>query len=166
MCKDCHLARVSSGVQHDVHGEALTRQVAFALRVGQCITVEAQRCGRRYVVAQQRTQHFEVVDVAQVVASYWLRELDEDVVADAQDAVGRLRRSEGYGTAGILDALQHLRRTRQVATGMAAVGHGTDVVILLYGIHLAIERCHDDARGRNGVGDTAGLLLQFLVGIV
>ena len=49
---------------------------------------------------------------------------------------------------------------------MAAVGHGTDVVILLYRIYLAIERCHNDARGRNGVCNATGLLLQFLVGIV
>ena len=43
MCKDCHLALVGSWVQHDIHREALTHQVAFALRVGQCITIEAQR---------------------------------------------------------------------------------------------------------------------------
>ena len=49
---------------------------------------------------------------------------------------------------------------------MAAVAHGTDVVILLYGIRLAIERRHDDARGRNGVGHAAGLQLQLLISII
>ena len=49
---------------------------------------------------------------------------------------------------------------------MAAVGHGADVVILLYGILLAKERSHDDTRTWYRVGYTAGLLLQFVVGIV
>ena len=49
---------------------------------------------------------------------------------------------------------------------MATVAHSTNVVVLLYRIHLAIERCYDNARSRNGVGDTAGFLPQFLISIV
>ena len=83
MCKDCHLALLGGWVQHDIHREALALQVAFALCARHGIAVEAQRCGRRYVIAQQRTQYFEVVDVAKVVACYRLRELNQDVIANA-----------------------------------------------------------------------------------
>ena len=152
-------------VHHDVEGEALARQVHLVGRTHREF-VEGQAGRGRQAVRLRLSQHLKVVDAAQIVAGNVLREGYLDVVADAQDAVHRLRCTEGTWRTGILDTCQYLRRACQESTGVAAVVHGTDVVVLLYRVYLAIEWCHDDTVRRYRVGHTAGFRPQLLVSIV
>ena len=117
------------------------------------MTVEGKRSGGRDIVAVDGAQHLEVVDVAQIIACYRLRELHLDVITDAKDTVGRFRCAEHNRQACVLDAREHLRTTGEESTRMTAIGHGADVIILFYRIDLTIERCNNGSVGRYGGED-------------
>ena len=166
MREDGHGLLLVSRIEHHVNGEALARQVAAALCDYIGFTSEGQRCRCCHVIAILRTQHLEVINLAQVIASEGLRELNDDIVANSQNTVGRLWCTKGYRQTGILDTFQYLRRACQEAITIATVVDGTDVVVLLYGVNLAIEWSNDGTVGRNSVCHTAGLGTQRVVGIV
>ena len=124
---------------HEVEREVSVREVALRHRLRDTITVETYGCGERNAALVGPSQHLEVVHGRQVVACDGFGEGNLDVVADAQNAVGGLRCAEGNRTTRILDTCQDIRRTGQVTISMTAYGYGTQVVVLLDGVNLAIE---------------------------
>ena len=95
--------------------------------------------GQRDAALVRQAQHLEVVHLRQVVAGNLLREGNPDVVADAQNAVRRLRRAEGLRTARVLDAREYVRGVGQVTVAVTTVADGAQVVPLFYGVVLAVE---------------------------
>ena len=167
MRKHGHRTSVGRWVHHHIDGETLALHVAASLRETEGIlTVEGEGCRRGDVGVDRRAQHFKVVDFAQVVAGNRLREGNLDVLTDTQHTVGRFRRAERTWQTCVLDTRQDGRCVGQETARVTCIHHCPQVVVLLHGIHLTIERSHDDAVRRDGVGHTACLLAQRIVCIV
>ena len=79
---DEHVLLSLHWVHHDVEGEALTRQVHFFGQTRR-VFIEGQAGRGRQTVGRRLSQHFEVIDAAQIVAGNGLREGYLDIVADA-----------------------------------------------------------------------------------
>ena len=161
-----HISLFVSGIQHHVQGEVTSRKVAFTHCPGDRLAAEVERRRGGDVGTDRRAQHLEVVNLTQVVAGNGLGEGNLDVIADVQDAVNGFGCSEQTRQTGILDTAQNGRRGGEEASGMTSIDHGTQVVVLLYGVGLAIEGSHDDAVIGDGVGYSAGLSHEAAVGIV
>ena len=138
-------------------GQVLARQVALDGRSGIGVVGEVERRGLGDFAACGVPGHVEVVHLAQVVHRDVFAEGDADVVVDGQHAVGRFDVAERGGPARVLDARQDGRRTGDESVAVAAVGHGTQVVLLLNRVFLAEEAGLDVAVVANhGAGAVGG----------
>ena len=86
----------------------------------------------------------EVVVLVQVVAGDRLREAQLKVIAYAEYGVGGLRVAEQYRRTRILHTANHGRSFAYEARTVAAEAYGTQVVLLLHRVFLAVEAERSD----------------------
>ncbi len=92
---------------------------------------------------------FEVSVLVQIVARDRLAEAYREGVLDGENTVRRGRDTEYLRAAGVLGALQHIRRAGDKAVAVASVGDGTQLVLLLHRVAVAVEADAVDAAARN-----------------
>ena len=86
----------------------------------------------------------EVIVLVEVVTCYGFREAQLEVIAYAEHGVGRLRVAEQDRRTRILDAADDGRSLADEARTVAAEADGTQVVLLLHRVTLAVEAERSD----------------------
>ena len=104
------------------------------------------------------TYDLEVIILVQVVAGYRFVEAQHQVVAYAQDSIGRLGYAEHTRRTGILHTADHGRRLGDEARTVAAEADSTQVIMLLHRVTLAVE-----AERRDTAVDDLGLVTRSQV---
>ena len=145
-------------------------------RVGER-TADCRTCVRRlsFVEMQARTGGYtrgvghthdlEIVILVQVVAGYGFVEAQFEVRAYAEDGIGRLRCTKDARGTGIFRAADDRRSLGDEARTVAAEGYGTQVVLLLYRVALAVEAEGHNTAVLNHRLIAGGLLVERFIGI-
>ena len=164
--EDGHLLASGLRLHHHLDGDVLVGEVAASLRAGMAVAGELQRRSLLHSRLVGLAHHLEVGGGLQVVVLYVFREVEDDVVAGAQDAVLGLGCAEELRAARVLHAGEHLRLRGEERISVPAEEHGAKVVALLHHRTLAEEAGHDVAvLGNHGLR-AAGSAVERRVGIV
>ena len=94
---------------HHVERYALARTVLACFCLSITCASEQQRRGFLNVGLVGLTNDLKVCDAAEVVVLDGFREVEDDIIARAEDAVARFRRTEQSWTACVLYTAQHFR---------------------------------------------------------
>ena len=139
------LIRVSRPHEH-VERERLAGERAGDLRHGvgvhRAVEVDSRSGGDAGLVGY--TLELEVVVLVEVVTCYRLAEPQLEVIAYAEDGIGRLRFAEQYRRTGVFHAADDGRSLGNKARTVAAERYCAQVILLLHRIALAVEAERSD----------------------
>ena len=166
MREERHVLPGVVGLDEHVDGDILVVEVALGLGLHARVAVELQRDGLRHIVVVHFARHLEIGGGFQVVVLDVLGEVEDDALADVEDAVGGLRCPEELWASCVLDAAEHFRLGGEETVAVAAEEYGPQVVGLLHHHALAVELGGDVAVGGYHLTHSATLGHERRVGIV
>ena len=136
-----HLIHIAHRLDHKVDRERFVGETAIDLRLGirERVTGERQRCAGRQTDIIGHAQQLEVIILVQIIAGYRFIETQKQIATDAEDAVSGFGLTEDARWTRILNTGEHRGRTVDKPASIAAEGYGTQVVLLLHRVALAIE---------------------------
>ena len=146
-------------------GLAGERTVDFRLGVGVRRAIEMDGCTGSDTGLVGHATELEVIILIEVVAGYRFAEAELEVVAYAEDSVRRFGVAEEDRRTGILDTADDGRSLADEARTIAAETYGTEVVLLLHRVTLAVEAERSDTAVLNHRLIARSLVVKAVVGI-
>ena len=146
-----HRLALLGGTNHSLDGESTVVEIAVDKRLCHAVLLarESQRSGLRDIQIVGAADDLEIGVLVQIVAGDRLAETNGERLLDGQNSIRRGRNTEYLRTTGVLGALQHGRRIGDKTIAVASVGDGTQFVLLLHRVAVAIEANPVDATARN-----------------
>ena len=144
MREDRHVLTRVLGLDEHFDGDVLVGKVTPRLALGISFSAEQQRRFLLHGGLVGLAHHLEVICLEVIVLDV-LREVEDDVVAGAQDAVLGFHGAEELRPPCVLDAREHLGVAGDEAVAVAAEETGAQVVGFLHDLSFAKEVGHDVA---------------------